>query len=251
MSTQLLIYENVVPISKERHADWSVEVGKDFSFTRKINFVPLLTAEFPKAAREYPVVFNKSGDLIQPVVILGMRGEENFYLTESNEWSAQYIPAFLRRYPFVFSRSEDGKTFTLCIDESFDGFNQAGKGQRLLTDEGKATPYVENVLRFLQSFQNEYGRTQELCRRLDEFDLLEPQSAVWTGPKGEKNTLTGFLCVNKDKLKALSVKVLNGLVASDEMELIYAHLLSLENFNRFKDKLADGSERDTAPRTRG
>ncbi|MFA5505675.1 MAG: SapC family protein [Vulcanimicrobiota bacterium] len=242
MSTQLLIYENVVPLSREKHAQWSVEVGKDFRYSSNINSVPLLTAEFVRAVREYPVVFGQTEDTLQPVIILGMHGEKNFYLNESGEWTAQYIPAFLRRYPFVFARSQDGKTFTLCIDESFGGFNQEDKGERLLTEEGEASPYVDNVLKFLQGYQNEHARTQEFCRKLDEFDLLEPQTAVWNGPNGEKSTLTGFSCVSRNKLKALPPKVLAGMIGAGEMDLIYAHLYSLNNFSNFKDKLVTENE---------
>lgn len=128
MSTQLLIYENVVPLSKERHAKCSVEVGAEYAYTRKLNSLPLLATEFIQTAREFPIVFRVADNAIQPVVILGMKAEENFFLKESGEWAADYVPAFLRRYPFVFARSEDGKTFTLCIDESFSGFNNEGRG---------------------------------------------------------------------------------------------------------------------------
>jgi len=68
-----------------------------------------------------------------------MRGNENAYLDADEGWRANYVPAFIRRYPFVFSKSEDGQTFTLCIDEAFAGFNREGRGQALFKD-GKPTP---------------------------------------------------------------------------------------------------------------
>jgi hypothetical protein len=241
MSTQLLIYGSAVAISRERHAKWSVEVGANYQFTRNLNALPVLAAEFIAAAREYPIVFSKMADAIQPVVLLSMRGEENLFLDESNQWTAEYVPAFLRRYPFVFSRSEDGKSFTLCIDEAYGGFNQEGKGERLFSDDGAVTPYVSNVLQFLQTFQVEHAKTQAFCRKLDELELLESQNAVWTGPKGEKVALTGFMCVSREKLKAVPPKMLAGMIASGEMDLLYAHLLSLSNFDRFKGKMANST----------
>lgn len=238
MSTQLLIYEKAIPLNKDQHADWSVEVKEDFAFTKGLNALPLLTAEFLKASREYPIVFSKNGDSIQPVVALGLRNEENLYLDDSGKWLAKYTPAFLRRYPFVFAMSEDGKTYTLCIDESFPGFNQDGKGQPLFT-EGEPSQYVNNILQFLQSFQAEQAQTQALCQKLDEFDLFEASNAVLTKPDGEKFALTGFLCISRAKLKELPPKVLAGMIDRGEMDLIYAHLLSLDNFNWFKERLAE------------
>ncbi len=238
MPPQLLIYENAIALSKDRHAKWSVEVGRDFGYTKKLNALPTLVAEFIPVGREYPIVFSKTNDAIQPLLLLGMRDGENLYLKDSNQWAAEYIPAFLRRYPFIFARSEDGKTFTLCIDEAFEGFNQKDQGQRLFTDDGQPSPYVNNVLQFLQDFQNENARTQAFCKKLDEFDLFEPHNAVWTSPSGEKSALTGFLCVNRKKLQELPPKVLAGMIGTGEMDLIYAHLFSLSNFNSIKNKLA-------------
>lgn len=240
MSTQLLIYEKAIPLNKELHAKWFVEVGHDYGHTSKLNALPLLAAEFLKASREYPIVFSKGEDgSIQPVVSLSLRNEQNLYLEDDGKWSATYIPAFLRRYPFVFARTEQENTMTVCIDESFPGFNQDEKGQPLFNDDGEPSPYVANVLNFLQSFQTEQARTQALCQKLDEFDLFEANNAVWTSADGEKVALSGFMCVSRAKLKELPPKVLAGMIDRGEMDLIYAHLLSLENFNVFKGKLAE------------
>ncbi len=195
-------------------------------------------AEFLPVAREYPIVFNRTNDSVQPLILLGMRDKENLFLDDTNQWSGEYIPAFLRRYPFVFGRSQDGKTLTLCIDENYAGFNQEGKGERLFTDDGEITPYVKNVLQFLQNFEPEHTRTQAFCRKLDELDLFESHNAVWTSPSGEKTSLTGFLCINRKKLQELPPKVLSGMIGSGEMDLIYAHLFSLTNFKGIQKKLA-------------
>lgn len=238
MSNQLLIYENAAPLAKDRHAKHSVEVDTNYSYTKNLNALPVLAAEFIAAAREYPIVFSRAGDdLIQPVVLLSLRGEENLFVDDKGSWTADYVPAFLRRYPFVFSRSGDGTTFTLCIDEAYKGFNADGKGERLFTDAGEPTPYVNNVLAFLQSFQAEHNRTQEFCKKLDELELFESQNAVWTSPTGEKVALTGFMSISRDKLAAVPPKMLQGMVANGEMDWLYAHLFSLNNFNLFKDKL--------------
>lgn len=238
MSSQLLIYENAVALSKERHAKHSVEVDTNYAYTKKLNALPILAAEFVAASKEYPIVFSKAGDnVIQPVVLLSLRGEENLFLDKDGNWTANYVPAFLRRYPFVFSRSEDGTTFTLCVDEAYKGVNTEGKGERFFTDAGEPTPYVNNVLQFLQSFQAEHNRTQEFCKKLEELELFETQNAVWTSPTGEKVALTGFMCVTREKLEKVPPKMLSGMVGNGEMDWLYAHLLSLHNFNLFKEKL--------------
>ena len=237
MTTQLLIYQTAVPVSSGRHAKCSVEAGAGFAFTSKLNSVPLMAVEFPQATPEYAVVFAQSGDDVVPVVILGARENENLYLADDDAWRAKYVPAFIRRYPFVFSPSEDGKTFTLCVDEAFQGLNYLGRGQALFTEDGKHTAYVDDVLKFLQEYRAQFLRTQAFCKKLKELDLLEPMQAQFTLGSGEKMSLGGFQVVDRKRLKALPAETLHQLAANDELELIYLHLQSMRNFNEVKDRL--------------
>ena len=236
MSTQLLFYDNAVPVSSARHADCSVEV-KDYAFCRNVNSVPLMAVEFPMAAAEYPIVFTVGDDAVAPVVILGVRGKENLYVSPEGTWQAKYVPAFVRRYPFVFSAQDNAKNFVLCVDEAFAGFNREGRGQRLFTDEKKPSPYVDNVLKFLQEYRAQYMRTRTFGKTLKELDLLEPMRANISLAGGSQWSLSGFSVVDRKKLKALPPEKLAELANTDELELLYLHLHSMRNFTGVKDKL--------------
>jgi len=249
VATQLLVYEAAVPVTQARHGGWSVEVGGDYSFSRRVNSVPLMAVEFPHAAAEYAVVFGGTGDVVMPAVILGLRADENLYVSEEGEWQGKYVPAFLRRYPFVFSSRDEGKTFTLCIDEGFPGFNQEGRGERLFGEEGKPTPYVDNVLKFLQQYQLEFNRTQAFCKKLKDLNLLEPMQAQISLDSGEKRMLTGFSAIDRARLKTLSSDVLADLAKSDELELIYTHLQSMRNFGAMRDRLSGQVAAPAVPET--
>ena len=238
MSAQLLIYESAVPVSRTRHENLSVQVGGDYSFSKTVNSVPLIAVEFPHAAAEYAIVFAGNETAVMPAVILGLRGNENLYLTDKSGWDAKYIPAFIRRYPFVFSSTDDGKTFTLCIDERFAGFNREGKGQRLFGDDGKPSAYTDNVLKFLQEYQAQFQRTQAFCKKLKELELLEPMQAQVTTGSGDKLSLSGFMAVSRERLKKLSGEMLAQLASTDELELVYLHLQSMRNFNLMRERLA-------------
>src|SRR5579875_238928 len=122
MPKQLLIYEKAVPVTRKRHGNVSIKAGNNYAFAKNVNSVPLLTSEFDLACVEYAIVFSGEKD-IMPAVLLGIRDNENLYIDDRGAWNAKYVPAFVRRYPFVFS-SQDGKTFSLCIDEEFPGVNR-------------------------------------------------------------------------------------------------------------------------------
>jgi hypothetical protein len=238
-----MIYEATVPVSHARHCNWCVEAATDYTFCRNVNSVPLLAAEFPIAALEYAIVFGDSGDVVMPAAVLGVRSEENLYLAKQGSWLAKYIPAFVRRYPFVFSSTDQGTRFTLCIDEAFPGFNQSGRGERLFGDDGNPTPYVEKVLKFLQQYQLEFQRTQAFCKRLKDLNLIEPMHAQINLKSGERMALGGFSVVDRARLKTLSAQPLAELLQSGELEMIYTHLVSMQNFATVRDRLAIGEAR--------
>ncbi|MCU0918717.1 MAG: SapC family protein [Burkholderiaceae bacterium] len=247
MTKQLLIYESAVPVSAARHTPVSVEPVADYAFSAGINAVPLMAVEFLRAATEYAIVFTQASEDVIPAVVLGVRGDQNLYLSSDQKWQAQYIPAFIRRYPFVFSSSADGKTLTLCIDESHPGVNREGRGERLFGDDGKPTAYVERVLKFLQEYQAHFERTRQFGRRIKELGLLEPMQAQVTTPKGDKLSLSGFLSVSREKLRSLDGQALSTLAKTDELELLYLQLHSMRNFSDVKDRLIGSLKEEVAP----
>jgi len=247
VSKQLLFYEKAVPVSFQRHAGWSVKSGANYAFAKNTNSVPLTALEFPNAAQEYAIVFAGTGDVIIPVVILGVMDNQNLYVDDAGKWSAKYIPAFVRRYPFVFSTADSGANFTLCMDEDFPGCNQSGVGERLFDAEGERTQYLRTVLNFLSEYQAHFKRTQLFCGKLKELGLLEPMQAQFTLPSGRKSSLTGFLAINREKLRALPGDTLAELSKTGELELMYTHLQSMRNFAEMLNRATAASEGPEAP----
>ncbi|MCA9122980.1 MAG: SapC family protein [Planctomycetaceae bacterium] len=232
---QLLFYENVAPVSPQRHGELSIDRA-DFGFAANVNSVPLMAVEMTAAASEYTIVFAGNEEAVAPVVILGLEGTKNQYVDADGKWTADYIPAFVRRYPFVFAQQEN--TYTLCVDENWGGCNKDGKGDRLFDDKGERTEYLSRMLKFLEESQAHFVRTQTYCKHLKDLGLLEPMKADFTLPGGEKKSLGGFMAVNRDKLRNLPGDKLAELAKTDELELTYIHLLSMNNFRRVLERTA-------------
>lgn len=247
MSKQLLIYERATPITVDAHKDWSIQTGKSFSFAAGLNSVPLLAAEFSAAAPEMTIIFSGTEDMVFPSVILGMKDGQNLFVAADGSWTGTYVPAFLRRYPFVFSVSEDQSTFTLCVDEEFEGLNRDGKGERLFDSEGERTQYLTNMLNFVSSYQGQYERTKLFCKRLVELKVLDSAQARFSTADGKTGALSGFFTINRDRLKAIPEAHLQEMFANDELELCYLHLQSLSNINGLSSRApADAALADAA-----
>ena len=240
---QLLIYDDIVPLTRHDHGKLSLQKTESFAFARETNAMPLVGGEFPMAANDYAIVFTDTDEGIVPAVILGVRNNENMYVDADGKWNATYVPAFARRYPFAFATDEKAENFTVMIDPSFPGFNNEGKGDRLFNNDGTNAAFLETTLTFLREYQGMFARTQAFGKRLGELGVLDPVEANLPLPSDPQRKLGGFKIVNRDKLKSLPNKAIADLLRDDELDLIVLHLFSLRNLGRLQEKLAPTPDR--------
>lgn len=235
MAKQLMFYEKVAPVSTERHKGWSMEKSGDYSFAAESNAAPLMCAEFAAAATELPIVFGKGDNGYTPVVVLGIEQGKSLLIGDDGKWRGTYVPAFMRRYPFVFAATEKGDTFTLCLDEASASIDQEGKrGDKLYDGEGQPSEVLNNALEFAKNFEIEARRTVEFCKLLDEAGLLDPMQAGIKMPDGQERAVTGFHVVSRERLKQIDPEMVQNLFKRDALELIYYHLVSLRNMEKLR-----------------
>ena len=234
---QMLIYEDVVPVSKEKHGKISLKPTNDYGFARETNSVPLVVGEFGQVAQYYAIVFGAATDGAIPAAVLGVRDNENLFIAADGSWSSIYIPAFVRRYPFVFGTDAKSETFTLMIDEKFAGLNKAGKGENLFDSDGEQTAFLKNTMNFLSEYQGQVQSTRTFVKKLEDLGLLDGAEAHLPTPSDPERRLRGFLIVSREKLRALPADKLAELNATGELELIYTHLMSLGNLQRLQEKI--------------
>lgn len=231
MSRQLLIYDRVTAIGSVSHSDVSVEIGGSYAFAAKVNSVPLLSIEFEAAALNHPIVFARNGSSLFPTALLGLRPDHNEYVDFDGSWTGGYLPAFLRRYPFIFSRHEgqDEKSFTLCLDEAYQGVNREGRGERLFDDAGVQTPWLDRQLSFTVEYQSQFLHTQAFCAHLDRLGLLDDAQAIYRGASGIQGSMGGFSVLNRSRLKQIPEAEMQALFRNGGLSICYAHLHSLQN----------------------
>ena len=236
MTNQLLLYADAVPLNADAHRHVSVRQSRDYGFARGLGAVPLVTAEFAAAAPEMPIVFAKTEDGYFPWAMTGLDNNSNIFVDEAGNWTGSYIPAFLRRYPFVFATSPENEQLVLCIDESHDTLNRTGVGERLFDSEGNRTQYLNSMLSFSTEYQRQFIRSKAFCARLDSLDLFEPVAASFTDSSGQARRIAGFSRIKRSALKAIGQEALLEMFANDELELCYLHLQSLANVAKVTPK---------------
>ena len=95
MAKQLIFYERIVPLARDRHATWAIRRDADYSFAAETRVLPLAFVEFESAARSLPIVFVRDGGALLPAAVLGL--DRNTRLDAAGRWVDGYVPAFARR----------------------------------------------------------------------------------------------------------------------------------------------------------
>lgn len=234
---QLLIYQRPVQLNRQLHRHHRVlPLDNDYRFAGQVNSAPLACSEFAHAARQYPIVFaGASLEAVVPAALLGLRAGQNLMVDAQGRWAdGVYVPAFLRRYPFVLAEREPGAgDFTVCLDADYAGLREGGsEGEPLFDAQGANTALLDNALSFLQQYQIELARTRELVATLTTHGLLIPRQITVDNGVETAYSLDGFYVVDEQKLNALKGKALQELARSGDLGWIYAHLLSLGNIDR-------------------
>jgi hypothetical protein len=237
--TAFAFYKKVVALNTDVHRNLKFAANEaNFSFARDTTAVLLAGVEFAEAAREYPIVFIRGQDKqMRPVALLGVRDGENLFVDEHGKWDARYIPAFVRRYPFVMADGGANGQLVVCIDESCPALN-AKHGELLINAEGRLEPRMNEMMQFLQNFQREFARTELITRQLDELGLFIQQGARFDTSSGERFQLNDFFLIDEAKFGQITDDKLPPLFRSGALGLVYLHLASLGNMRKLLDLVA-------------
>ncbi|KGI78035.1 SapC family protein [Oleiagrimonas soli] len=235
---QVLVYERPVPIHRSRHRNLRVRpsVG-EFSFARQINSVPLVGSEFAAAARDFPIVFaGASTASMMPAALLGLTQDENLFVEADGRWADEvYVPAFLRRYPFVVAEHATGEDLTVCVDEA--AIDDADDALPLFQADGSESPMLRHAIEFLGEYQKDVQRTRAFMEQFAHHKLLVEKVIRLERPGNEPATLSGFSILDETRLNALGAKSLQTLAKSGALGLAYVHLMSLTNVQRLSARM--------------
>ncbi|MBO9707099.1 MAG: SapC family protein [Caulobacter sp.] len=236
ISGNVLFYTSPEPLSREQHAKLAlVHKDKPYSFAIAGTAVPVAVTEFAPSALSYPIIF--AGDERVPLAVMGLNNGENLFVQADGGFEpGAYIPAYIRRYPFVLANDDAQDRMIVCIDRASDLLSEAGE-TRLFDDKGEPTEYTQNCIKFCDDFETERRRTDSFVQLLKDNDLFELKRATFTpqnadGSAGETQTVAEYYGVSEEKLNALSAEKTKELQASGALAQIYAHLVSLVGWDR-------------------
>lgn len=225
-----LFYKDLMPLNSRDHGKWRARTVDKASWLGNQHAIPLTVEEFPHAQRNYPIVFS-SGDNPVPLALMGLNeGINVFFEDDGTPRGDAYIPAYLRRYPFLLAKLRpDAEEMSLCFDPSADILGDFKDGEALFEGD-QPSEHTKGVLDFCEKFEEAGARTQAFMDELKSAELLmDGEVAIQQSDKPEQPYVyRGFMMVSQEKLLALDVEKLKNWHEIGLLPLVYAHLMSLD-----------------------
>ena len=224
-----LFYNALEPVSSEAHANFRVRPVDRAAFLAGQHAIPVTVDEFVAAQRDLPIVFTSGDDPI-PIALMGLNEGVNVFFDDEGKPidEAVYVPAYVRRYPFMLARLRPGaEELSLCFDPTGESVGAFEEGE-LLFEDGQPSQAVKTVLAFNEQFEEAGMRTANFMKEVREMGLLM-EGEVTLKVEGNDNPFIyrGFQMINEEKLNELRGDQLRKISKSGLLPLLYAHLFSL------------------------
>ena len=220
-----LFYRKPTLLDVGAHANWGLNKDMNFAFASAANALPVNLVEFPQIAHFYPIAFARD-EAATPVAVVGVRDNENLFVHDDGTWQTEtYIPAYVRRYPFILSESADGQQLSLCIDDAPNVVLKNG-GDRFFDDKSQPTQIAKNALEFCRSYHVAAKQTMASGQALAASGLLVDRAADITLKSGQRISFSGFRIIDEVKFNQLPPEVLVDWRNKGWLAAAYAHLFS-------------------------
>lgn len=226
-----LFYKAPIPLDGKAHKDLGLKKDFGLNFTKNVNAVPINMIEMPQICHFYPIGFSPDA-AATPVAIVGLRDNENLFLNENGKWEEDtYIPAYIRRYPFIFSEMPDNDQLSLCIDLNKDIVESNGK-QPFFDKDSKPTQLAQNALEFCKSYHAAAQQTVAFGQELAKSGILVERQAEINIGDGKRINFAGFRIIDEKKMAELDDKTFMEWRQKGYLPFLYAHLFSGAQWQR-------------------
>jgi len=226
-----VLYKDLVPLNSNDHGSWHSRSVDKASWVANQHAIPLTAEEFPAAQRDFPIVFS-AGDKPVPLALMGLNEGVNVFFQEDGTLIGQpYIPAYVRRYPFLLAKVDSNSdNLSLCFDPSSELIGDFAEGEAMFDADKQPTEHCKSLLQFCEKFEEAGIKTQSFVDELVKAELLmDGEVAIQRNDDPDKPFVyRGFKMINQDKLRQLRGDQLRKWNESGMLPLIHAHLFSLD-----------------------
>jgi len=223
------MYKNVKILNPKEHSFYRYTTPDNLYFAKDLNLIPITFSEIKLLCCDFPIVIIKNKEEYMLTLLVGEK--TNQALDENGKWQGEYLPAFIRKYPFILSNIENQEQLHLGFDMESGCFSSP-EGQALFEADGTPTHIITESMSLLENIAKEMQITGGILAKLAEYEVLEQSSYTITKEGEESRAVGGFFVINREKISKLQDEQLLQISKNGWMEMIELHTLSLKNISK-------------------
>jgi hypothetical protein len=245
-----LFYNAIEPLNATQHGKLRIRPVEKSPHIAKTHAIPVTVDEFGLVQRHYPIVFS-IGDNPIPIALMGLNEGVNVFLDADGRPldPTMYIPAFIRRYPFLLARlNSESDELSLCFDPTSEAVGEFAEGEPLF-DGDQPSEATKAILEFCEQFETAGQRTSAFMEDLKKSGLLmDGEVAIQPEGYSQPFVYRGFQMVDEEKLRELRGDELRKMNQNGMLPLMYGHLFSLSQMRDvFGRQLQQGKAPQNVP----
>lgn len=238
---------NYIPLDPELHADAGFRKGEDYEFAAKDTVAPIVAEELAHIVPMLPLVFVRAGTEgggYRLAVLQSLQPGANALIRPDGKWSAPYVPALYRGYPFALLPVKNSNKRVLCVDTDSPQFVEklGQEDSPFFRDNGQPSEIVSRVLEFWRQYEKQREITQRAVDALAKQGLIVAWKIKLQGEKTEEPVpLEGIFRIDEAALNDLHLAGFEALRLAKALPVAFAQLFSqhrLDSLARLHQKNA-------------
>ncbi|MGB5257985.1 MAG: SapC family protein, partial [Woeseiaceae bacterium] len=199
-----------------------------------LRYVMTYPMEFRDIQSCYPILFTKDPNTggFFPAAVMGFDADQNLFL-QDNGWDAPYIPAMVRRQPFLIAKrdKDDNADPVVSLDLDHPRVSQ-DEGEALFDSDGGTTEFLNQKIALLDKLHHGLQHSSGFVDTLLQHELLEQVTLDIAFNDGSKKSVEGFYCIAEERLYRLKGDVLESLNQAGYLQPVF---MAVASMSRMRD----------------
>ncbi len=225
-----------------KHRDLRVIIEYGAHLGDNVVSAPTYVTEFRDVISEYPIMIQKDSETgeFNTIALFGFETGENLFLDEKGGWDAGFVPAYVKRGPFLIGLQKGNgeeksanKPPMIHVDMDSPRISKHGdEGIPVFLEQGGNSDYLEHINSALSAIYAGLEVNRRMLAAYDKLGLIEEFRVEVKLNDGSVNQLSGFYTIHEEKLAALSEEDALQLYKSGFLEPAYLIMASLVNVKK-------------------
>lgn len=229
-------YNDLCLINSQSMANSAIKTNAWLDAAATAQLIPVNISEFKLVCTHMPIIFSPIGKPMPIAITSFLSGTNSF--VKNGQWNTNtYIPAALRRYPFVLGDANSEGKRPLYIDST--AISEEYENKLFKEDDGKQKneKILDDAIKYCKDYDDYLNTTENVIDLLDKLDLFKETQLVIKNKDGIEKKTGIFKIIDNDKYRNLSDENIITLQKNHALWIIHTHIVSMSKVRQIASNL--------------